>query len=160
MTFDDAFDRLIGHEGGYSFNPADTGGETMWGITARVARASGYQGDMRSLPREKAKEIARACYWTPCRADELPELLRFDIFDAAYNSGVQQAAKWLQRVVGTLDDGVIGPKTIAAAHQADPLAVARFNGLRLDFMTDRGNWNQFGRGWAKRVATNLKALES
>ena len=38
-SFDDAFDLLIGNEGGYVNNPADPGGETMFGITARVARA-------------------------------------------------------------------------------------------------------------------------
>jgi lysozyme family protein len=28
--FDEMFDRLIGHEGGYVNNPADPGGETNW----------------------------------------------------------------------------------------------------------------------------------
>ena len=51
-SFDDAFKALIGSEGGYSFNPADPGGETMWGVTARVARASGYAGPMKDLPLE------------------------------------------------------------------------------------------------------------
>ncbi|HIA2409759.1 TPA: glycosyl hydrolase 108 family protein, partial [Burkholderia contaminans] len=34
-SFDDAFEALMGNEGGYSNSPADPGGETMWGITAR-----------------------------------------------------------------------------------------------------------------------------
>lgn len=158
MNFDQSFDRLIGHEGGYSFHPSDPGGETMWGITSRVARANGYNGDMRSLTREKAKEIAHAVYWLPCRADDLPESMRFDVFDAAYNSGVKQSIKWLQRAVGAVDDGVMGPATIAAAQKADPLAVARFNGMRLQFMTNIGTWGQFGKGWARRVASNLMNL--
>lgn len=158
MNFDEAFDRLIGHEGGYVNNPMDPGGETNWGVTARVARARGYTGDMRYLTREKAKEIARAEYWDSCRADELPEAFRFDVFDGAYNSGVSQAAKWLQRAIGVTDDGKIGPATIAAAHAADALAPARYNGARLRFMTDLGTWPQFGKGWARRVAANLAAL--
>lgn len=40
-NFEDAFRALIGSEGGYSFNPHDPGGETMWGVTARVARSAG-----------------------------------------------------------------------------------------------------------------------
>jgi lysozyme family protein len=155
MNFDDAFDRLIGHEGGYVNNPHDTGGETNWGVTARVARARGYAGDMRSLSKERAKQIARAEYWDPVRADDLPAWIRFDVFDAAYNSGVGQSAKWLQRTVGAAEDGRIGPATIAATVQAGPAAQARFNGHRLQFMTDLGNWQQFGRGWARRVASNL-----
>lgn len=93
MDFDQAFDRLIGHEGGYANHPSDPGGETMWGVTARVARANGYQGDMRALPRDLAKAIYRKAYWTPVKADQLPEGVRFDVFDAAVNSGVGQAAK-------------------------------------------------------------------
>lgn len=158
MTYDDAFDRLIGNEGGYSFNAADPGGETMWGITARVARANGYTGDMRSLPRDKAKDIAKACYWNPCQCDALPDFARFDLFDAAYNSGTGQAIKWLQRAAGAVDDGAMGPGTIAAVAAAGPMVSARFNGLRLQFMTNLSTWPQFGKGWARRIAGNLGAM--
>jgi lysozyme family protein len=159
MNFDQAFDRLLGHEGGYSFSPSDPGGETMFGVTARVARANGYSGDMKDLPRDKAKEIYRAKYWAPVRADELPEALRFDVFDAAVNSGVGQAVEWLQEAVGTNPDGAIGPKTLAAAAAAGPLAAARFNGARLQFMANLATWGAFGRGWARRIASNLQSLK-
>lgn len=160
MTFDEAFDRLIGHEGGYANHPSDPGGETMWGVTARVARANGFRGDMRDLPRDKAKQIYCDLYWSPVHANELPESLRFDVFDAAVNSGVQQAVKWLQRVVGAKPDGVIGPLTLRAVATADALTPARFLGVRLQFMTDLPTWGAFGRGWARRVAANLQRLES
>jgi lysozyme family protein len=160
MTFDECFDRLLGHEGGYSFHKDDPGGETMWGVTARVARANGYSGDMRSLPRDKAKQIYRDMYWSPIHADELPEGLRFEVFDAAVNSGVSQAVKWLQRVVGTAPDGVIGPATMSAVAKSDSLAAARYSGVRLQFMTDLPTWGAFGKGWARRVAGNLQRLEA
>jgi lysozyme family protein len=35
MNFDEAFSRLLGHEGGYVDNPKDPGGETNWGISKR-----------------------------------------------------------------------------------------------------------------------------
>lgn len=159
MNFDEAFDRLIGHEGGYSNHPSDPGQETMWGVTARVARSSGYLGDMRHLPRDKAKEIYRAKYWAPVRADELPSALRFDVFDGAVNSGPEQAIEWLQEAVGAKADGKIGPMTLAAAAGADPSASARFNGARLQFMTNLPTWGMFGRGWARRIASNLQALK-
>lgn len=158
MNFDEAFDRLIGHEGGYSFHKDDPGGETMWGVTARVARANGYQGDMRALPRDLAKAIYRQAYWLPVKADQLPERVRFDVFDAAVNSGTTQAAKWLQRAVGVSDDGSIGPATLAAASAADAMLAARFNGQRLQFMTDLPTWGSFGKGWARRIASNLMNL--
>lgn len=158
MTFDEAFDRLLGHEGGYANDSQDPGGETMWGVTARVARQNGYLGDMRDLPRDKAKSIYQAKYWTPIHADELPEGLRFDVFDAAVNSGTDQAVKWLQRVVGVPADGIIGPATLGAVAKSDALAPARYAGVRLQFMTDLPTWGAFGRGWARRVAGNLQRL--
>lgn len=157
MDFDAAFERLIGHEGGYSNNPADPGGETMYGITARVARRHGYTGPMRDLPLPLAKQIARAEYWDVVRADELPAGVRFDVFDTSYNSGQTQAVKLLQRALGVKADGQLGPLTLAAAAAMDPeRLLARFNGWRLDFLNDLPTWPSFGRGWTQRVAENLK----
>jgi lysozyme family protein len=157
MDFDTAFERLIGHEGGYSFHAADPGGETMWGVTRRVARANGYTGAMVDLPLSTAKDIARAEYWNSVRADELPASVRFDVFDAAYNSGPPQAIKFLQRALGVKDDGVLGPVTMASAQAMDGFRVmCRFNGARLDFLNDLPSWPSFGRGWAQRIAENLK----
>lgn len=157
MTFDDAFEKLLGHEGGYVSHPNDPGGATMYGITERVARSHGYQGAMYDLRLPEAKHIAKVAYWDVVRADELPAAIRFDVFDAAYNSGTGQAAKWLQRACGVSDDGQIGPVTVAAAHSADPYRLlAWFNGQRLQFLTDLGTWGTFGKGWARRIANNLK----
>lgn len=158
MNFDQAFDRLIGHEGGYSNHPADPGQETMWGVTANVARSFGYSGPMKDLPRETAKSIYRKRYWDAVKAEQLPEAVRFDVFDGAVNSGVSQSIKWLQRSVGADDDGVIGPKTIAAAALAGESAAAKYNGHRLSFMADLPTWQTFGKGWARRIASNLKGV--
>lgn len=159
MNFDQAFDALIGNEGGYSFDAADPGGETMWGITARVARRNGYQSDMKVLPRETAKGIAEREYWMPARCDALPAILRFQMLDAAYNSGPSQAALWLQRAVGVHDDGIIGPATLAAVAAAPALITGiLFDTQRLEFLTDRPTWGMFGKGWARRIAKNLRTL--
>lgn len=156
MKFDKAFDLLIGHEGGYSNNPADPGGETMWGVTFRVARGWGYMGPMKDLPRDTAKEIYKALYWDKVRASELPEAVRFDVFDAAVNSGAGQAVRFLQRATGTTDDGRLGPVTLRAVISMDPqLLDKRLNGYRLRYMTELKNWPPFARGWAARIATNL-----
>lgn len=159
MTFEDAFDRLLGHEGGYVFSPSDPGGETNWGVTATVARANGYAGPMKVLPRDTAKAIYRKAYWDAIQADKLPGALRFEVFDAAVNSGVSQAVKWLQRIAGVVDDGLIGPMTINAANKMNGLAAAAaYNGVRLDFMTSLPIWGSYGKGWARRIASNLQAL--
>lgn len=156
MNFEQAYDKLLGHEKGYSNHPADKGGPTNWGVTQRVARANGYQGDMRDFPQSLAHTIYRQDYWAPCQAEALPETVRYDVFDGAVNSGVGQSVRWLQRAAGTEADGKIGPGTLKAVN-ALPGAVlaARFNGHRLMFMASLPNWDSFSEGWAKRIATNL-----
>lgn len=159
MNFDEAFDLLLGHEGTYSRHPDDPGGETMWGITRRVAMQEGYVGEMRLLPRDTAKAIYRRRYWGALNTDALPAGIRFTLFDAAVNSGTAQAVKWLQRAVDVVDDGILGPMTLQAAQRANPLKVAvAMTAERLDFMTSLPIWAQFGRGWARRIASNLKGL--
>jgi lysozyme family protein len=155
MNFDTAFDTLLKHEGGYSNHADDKGGATMWGITEAVARAHGYTGEMRSLPVDFAKKLYRSGYWDAVRADELPESVRFSIFDAAVNSGVSRSIRWLQEAVGTKADGVIGLQTLAAIKQAAPAINAKYNATRLLFMTNQPNWGTFGKGWARRIASNL-----
>lgn len=153
MNFDEAFDRLLGHEGGFVDHPSDPGGATRWGITERVARLHGYRGDMRELPVEIAKKIARVEYWDMVRADDFPAGIRYALFDAAYNSSARQAVLWLQRALGVADDGIIGPKTLIAASQMSPCALRpRMLALRLRFLTDLKTWPTFGKGWARRVA--------
>lgn len=145
------------HEGAYSNHPNDPGGATMWGITEAVARKHGYAGDMRKLPRETAKAIYRESYWSAARADEFHPSIAFQVFDAAVNHGTGNAIRLLQRAVNVIDDGIVGPATLAAVQLADPADVLmRFNAERLDFYTGLGTWQSFGRGWARRVAGNLR----
>lgn len=156
MTFEEAFHKLLGHEGGYSNHPADPGGETMWGVTARVASGKGYKGAMKDLPLDLAKQWYKEDYWNTVRADELPAVLRYATFDACVNSGPRQAILWLQRGVGAVDDGKLGPNTLRAANAVDVYqAKAKMVGLRLKFMASLPNWDSFSEGWAKRIASLL-----
>lgn len=158
MNFDAAFDILVDpqHEGGYSNDPADPGQETMWGVTIRIARANGYTGAMRDLPRDAAKSIARSAYWVPAHCDDAPDPVRFDLFDTAYNTGVHEAIVLLQRAAGLPDDGYFGPATLASMRAIDGEQLRRvFCGHRLLFYAQCQGWAHDGRGWTVRVATNL-----
>ena len=152
MDFAAAVKYVLMSEGGYTDHPLDPGRETMYGITKAVAREAGYQGDMRQLPLDLAKQIFKAQYWDKVRADELPAVVRYPVFDAAVNSGVRQSIIWLQRALKVTDDGVLGPKTIAAAQaaQADALKM-RILAQRLRFLTNLNTFGAFGRGWTRRV---------
>jgi lysozyme family protein len=153
--FDRAFAKVIGHEGGYVNHPADPGGETKFGITKRT-----YPDvDIRNLTLDGAKAIYKRDFWDKVRGDDLRWPVSFNAFDGAVNSGVSQSAKWLQRAAGLTGDrvdGKIGPVTLGAVNAADPdIIAARYNGVRLQFMTDLKTWGTFGKGWARRIAGNL-----
>lgn len=153
MNFDQAFAVLIGHEGDFSDHPDDPGGKTRYGVTEAVAREVGYRGAMQELPLELAKRIYQERYWKPVRADELPDSVRYAMFDAAVNSGPTQAIKWLQRAINVVDDGVFGPKTMTAVRAVDESRLKNVMiAQRLRFMTDLSNWHSFSRGWVRRIS--------
>lgn len=158
MNFDQAFQKVLGFEGGYGEHPDDPGGKTRYGITEAVARTAGYRGDMKELPLDLAKRIYKHDFWDAVRAEELPIGIRYIVFDAAVNSGVGQSIKWLQRASGVNPDGIFGPITMKAVSEmgADTLRM-RLLGQRLRFMAGLSNWPAFSRGWARRIADLMES---
>lgn len=164
-NFERAFTELLGHEGGYVNDQNDPGGETNWGITARVAYEYGYTAPMKSMPRSVAKDIYAKLFWLP-QFENMPYPIAFQVFDTAVNSGVGQAVRFLQRAAdlasdGDLgdvaDDGKLGPRTLDAVAAADQaVLVALFNAERLLFMTKLSNWQHHGKGWARRIVKNIQ----
>lgn len=165
MTFDDAFDRLIGHEQGFTKDRNDpgnwTGGVvgvgtlkgTNWGISA----ASYPHLDIRNLTRQDSKRIYRRDFWDRIHGDTLPDGVAFQVFDFAVNSGIATAIRYLQRAIGVADDGVWGPVSQAAADASRESDVIKIlNADRLDYMTRLSNWPHHGKGWARRIAQNLR----
>ncbi len=119
--------RVISIEGGYVNNPNDSGGETKYGITKRVAIENGYNGDMENLSYETAFSIYEKKYWNAMDLDDISRITGFEIsnelFDTAVNMGVRQASEFLQRALNLLNnkeryyddllvDGVIGEITM------------------------------------------------
>ena len=160
VTFDEAFTLLIGHEGGYVNNPRDPGGETKFGISKRS-----YPGeDIKRLTLDRAKAIYLSDFWIKagCHRVELPDDMRFDLFDMAVNSGAKQAIKTLQRSVGVPEsnvDGLWGKQTTSYLTRLPTWRLCvRFNAARLDFMTSLPNWPDASKGWSRRIAANLMRL--
>jgi lysozyme family protein len=125
---DRLIDALIDREGGYVNHRADRGGPTCFGITEAVARAHGYAGAMKQLPREEAAAIYRRLYWLRPRFNEVArrsKRIAAELFDTGANMGPAVAATFLQRALTALNrqgrdypdlvpDGRIGPRTLAA----------------------------------------------
>ena len=128
IDLDGLVEGLIEREGGYVANPADKGGPTCFGITEAVARANGYRGPMRQLPREEAAAIYKRLYWLRPRFDEVARRsarLAAELFDTGANMGPAVAVTFLQRALTALNrngrdypdlvpDGRIGAQTLAA----------------------------------------------
>ena len=115
--------RTVQREGGYVNDPTDRGGETNWGITKRVAKNYGYNGDMKDLSLETAVEIYKTKYWEPMRLDDIESNgIKELMFDAGVNHGTRWGVRLMQRAFNTLsfdeiaEDGLIGPQTISAVN--------------------------------------------
>ena len=53
----------------------------------------------------------------------------------------------------------MGPLSLGAVGRMDAESVAaRFLGQRLDFMTRLSTWDVYGKGWARRIADQLKGI--
>lgn len=120
-------DEIIRIEGGYVNDPADSGGETKYGITVKVARQNGYKGPMTDLPRTLAFIIYEKKYWSRLCLDEVLEIagphIAEELADSSVNAGQLRAGKWLQRSLNVFDkannlkiDGKVGDKTILALY--------------------------------------------
>jgi lysozyme family protein len=162
VTFDTAFDRLISHEGGFTDKPEDDGNWTggrqgrgeLRGTKYGISAAAYPSLDIRNLTLDAAKELYRRDYWQ--RIAGLSPAMRFQWFDAAVNSGHGNAVRILQRAIGVADDGHWGPVSSARLAQLEPADVLmRFLAERLLFMTRLRRWDEFGRGWARRIGENL-----
>lgn len=121
-------DDLIEREGGYVHDPQDSGGETNFGITVATARAYGYKGGMRDLPRETAQSIYLKRYWVEPGFHRVAQLypgLADCLMDFGVLAGQSTAVRHLQRVLNVLNrnqadyaditaDGRIGTLTLGA----------------------------------------------
>lgn len=127
-------------EGTWSNHAKDPGGKTMYGITEATyhdwLREQGRRARaVRLISREEAVEIYYTRYWLPAGCDKLHLGVDRMVYDAAVNSGVGQARRWLIASIGGTD-----AKTIAAIASR-----------RLAFLRRLNTWPVFGKGWTRRV---------
>lgn len=140
---------IVAREGGWADDRDDPGGPTNHGVTIGTLRRLGLDldgdgrvtaADLRRLTRAQAVDIFVSQYFEKPGLGQLPEALRASVFDMQVNAGAQ-AVRLLQRLLGDMGfpcvaDGVVGPRTVAAAqsaaaaapgHIADAYGIARRN---------------------------------
>ncbi len=147
---------------GYVNDPADAGGETKYGIAANHNPGVNIRG----LTLQSSKKIYESKYWIPNFGEQLPYPLNVVHFDAAINNGGGNAAKFLQRALGVVDDGQIGPKTLAAikAHRDINglclLALEKRDAFFRAIVANKPVQAKFLKGWLNRTARVRKWLAS
>lgn len=119
-----AMPRIRKWEGGYSNHPNDTGGCTMRGITIGTFRR--YYGksktceDLKRLTDDQWLHIFKSGYWDKLQGDKIENQSIADLcVDMCWGSGPVTAIKKIQRCLGTKDDGIVGPKTLALLNAPD-----------------------------------------
>jgi lysozyme family protein len=148
MNFHDAFQMVVGHEGGISDHKDDPGGLTKYGITSRDYPSL----DIRNLTLNQARRIYKSDYWDKIHGDDLPGRVAALVFDSAVNQGVSRATKLMQRALQVQVDGVIGKNTLTAAENVDPDEFAvLFGAERALHYASLSTFDTFGRGWMRRL---------
>ncbi|QIR85492.1 holin-associated N-acetylmuramidase [Paracoccus sp. AK26] len=131
--------QIVAREGGYVNDPDDPGGATNYGVTIGTMKSLGLDlnkdgrvdaTDVRMLTRAQAQQIFVEHYFRRPRLSDLPPAVQASVFDMYVNAGTN-AVKILQRLVARMGfsataDGVIGPQTVAAAHDAAAAAPDHF----------------------------------
>jgi lysozyme family protein len=140
--FSKAYDKTMGHEGGYTNDPTDAGGETYKGISrvynpswkgwniidaAKVSSADPFPKglDKNISLQNSVKDFYKDRYWDVNRLDEFSQEVAEELFDTGVNMGVGRAGKFVQQALNYLNrngslfsdlavDGAVGPATIGA----------------------------------------------
>ena len=157
QNFDKCMEMLLVHEGGFvdGNKIGDPGGLTNMGVTKKTW--DDYYGDdideegMKNITVDDIKPIYRTNYWERCRCQDLPSGVDWAVFDWAVNSGPGRAAKALQRAVGALEDGAVGPQTLMAVQASQPEEIINRIAVHRDsYYRSLSTFDKFGRGWIRR----------
>ena len=152
---------ILSWEQGYACLKGDRGGHTNKGVTLATFRV--YFGknktveDLKNITDEQWDTIFLHGFWNKWQADQIGDQSIANLLvDWVYNSG-----KWgiiyPQRVLGVKDDGIVGPKTIAAVNGCNnkeelfsKLWKSRENYYR---RIARGEQARFLNGWMNRLSS-------
>lgn len=128
---------------------------TAWGVTQATwdsAVADGIvSGQLTEATRDQCSAIYRARYWSSMRLDSMSPGVALVLFNDATLTGVGHTARLLQRIVGTVQDGMIGPRTLEAVHGWRPsdLIVALIKADEA-YLASLANAPKFIHGWLRR----------
>ena len=160
MNFDAAFALIHGTEGNYGCDPGDKGNWTsghvgvgdLKGTKYGISAAAYPSLDIKNLTLDQAKHIAKIDYWDRISGDQIPAMVAYAMFDAAYNQGVTEAIKLAQTALKLSTDGQLGMATLTALRNCNVRLFAReFAIARIVKYASLAYWVQDHNGWTGRV---------
>lgn len=142
--FNRALSFVLRHEGAYSVDPYDAGGETYrgisrayhpgwdgWDIIDGMREREGFPGILSANTALEASvaKFYKVQFWLPVDGDDIPDQgLAEELLDSAVNLGAGRAIRFLQRSLNALnrnealysdvrEDGILGEKTRLALRE-------------------------------------------
>ena len=157
---------ILSFEGGFSNHPLDKGGATNKGVTIATWKQVGYDkdgdgdidvDDLRLLTdTDVVERVMRPHYWNRWKADQIKsQSIANLVVDWVWASGKHGITN-VQRVLGVKQDGIVGPKTLAALNNSDQRALFdRILNERIAFIdriiTQTPSQAVFRKGWLRRL---------
>jgi lysozyme family protein len=152
-------EKVLEHEGGYSKDRDDAGGETKFGISKRAFPDT----NILDLTKADAIKIYWEFYWKKFKIEMLPEHLQGITFDMVVNKG-GRGVKILQKAANDKNikdklitvDGRIGRMTAEACQKLEIDRVVAYNVLHYSkIVQKKPSQMKFWYGWFRRAVSKL-----
>ncbi len=157
---------ILSYEGGFVNDPLDRGGATNMGVTIGTWKKVGYDkdgdgdidvDDLRLLTREDVRDkVLLPHYWNRWQANLITsQSIANTLVDWVWASGAW-GIKIPQKILGVKQDGIVGPKTLAALNSRDPKSLfEKIQEERRAFVgrivTATPSQKRFLTGWLRRI---------
>lgn len=162
-NFEVAFNKVIELEGGFTLHKNETETDVTYAGIYRKAHPD-WQGweyiDKKQIP---PTELVREFYYEKFykQFQEFDPQIAYLLFEATVNMG-NTAIKLAQRVLGLVDDGIVGPKTKEALNKVDaklfayPFTIAKI--AYYNHLAVQERYRPYLRGWINRALKSVEGL--
>lgn len=160
-TLEQAFNRA--KVKGFSNDPADPGGATMVGVTISTyktyCKRNGMRtptvDDLKAITYKVWRDILHTMYWNKWKADTIKDQnIANMLVDWVWGSGAGVGIKRPQRLLNVTQDGIVGPKTIAAVNNTPDFLNTLYEARKAHFesiVKARPTSKKFLKGWMNRL---------
>lgn len=169
-TLEQAFERA--KKKGFSNDPDDPGGATMVGVTLSTyktyCKRNGLRTpsvtDLKAISYKVWRDILHTMYWNKWKADLIEDQSVANMLvDWVWGSGASVGIKRPQRLLKVTQDGIVGPKTIAAVNSAQDFLETLYDARKAHFneiVRKKPSQKKWLKGWINRIDYIYKLYEN